>query len=587
VLSFKTYQGWEDLEPFREDWNRLAQESAAPEVFQRYEWLKAWSRSGTRDSKMNVILAHDGNRLAAIAPLMFSTRRLCGVPLRTLEFIGTPNSDYSDFIYADDRYLPALWDEVNKTSDGVDTIGLLEIKESSRTCQFLSQQPGLIGRPSSIGLSARLPENPGARVSDYLKGSGIRERTLRRIESEGTVDLHEYKTPEAVRSMLPATFAQHIDRWAGTPTPSFFEQAAIRRLYENWAADLDGRISLWVLTLNDQPVATLYGFISNRKLIVHTITYSPRWRQFHCGLVCILKVMQTLRARGVEWIDFTRGTEDFKLFFADVPTRNYHFYALRDLKAKCLMGARIKAKDIATGSETLRRWAGRLGYRLDSLGELWLVPRRADIADTFGEGEVNMVCQVTNGQAFSKWAVSQLFHRFFWYLKEDGIVRTCRKTGKYLWRKVYDGKQQTAKRVAPVREDEVLSLQPGEWVEVKSKEEIQQMLDGHGKYRGMEFMPQMKRSCGQRFRVYKRMEALFLEETQQRRRVKNTVLLENSICDGRGVGCDRSCFFFWREAWLKRVNGPFEGEMVEAAGVEPASEMARRDKTTCVSGSAS
>ncbi len=28
------------------------------------------------------------------------------------------------------------------------------------------------------------------------------------------------------------------------------------------------------------------------------------------------------------------------------------------------------------------------------------------------------------------------------------------------------------------------------------------------------------------------------------------------ICDGDGVGCDRSCFFFWRETWLKKVDGP-------------------------------
>jgi hypothetical protein len=45
-----------------------------------------------------------------------------------------------------------------------------------------------------------------------------------------------------------------------------------------------------------------------------------------------------------------------------------------------------------------------------------------------------------------------------------------------------------------------------------------------------------------------------LEHTGEFRRMKNTVLLDGVLCDGWGGACDRSCFFFWREAWLKRVD---------------------------------
>jgi hypothetical protein len=101
--------------------------------------------------------------------------------------------------------------------------------------------------------------------------------------------------------------------------------------------------------------------------------------------------------------------------------------------------------------------------------------------------------------------------------------------------------------------EESLKLQPGETVEVRPREEILATLDEHGYNRGLLLMPEMLEFCGQRFKVYKRVERMVLEHTGEFRRMKNTVLLDGVLCDGWGGACDRSCFFFWREAWLKRV----------------------------------
>ena len=47
-------------------------------------------------------------------------------------------------------------------------------------------------------------------------------------------------------------------------------------------------------------------------------------------------------------------------------------------------------------------------------------------------------------------------------------------------------------------------LRAGDWVEVRSKEEILRSLDKNGRLEGLPFMPQMFQYCGQRFRVFKR-----------------------------------------------------------------------------------
>jgi len=102
---------------------------------------------------------------------------------------------------------------------------------------------------------------------------------------------------------------------------------------------------------------------------------------------------------------------------------------------------------------------------------------------------------------------------------------------------------------------EVLDLQPGEWVEVRSAKEILATLDQTGRLKGLGIMSEMVKFCGKRFKVYKRVERIMLETTGEMRRIRTpTVLLEGVFCDGRfHRGCDRSCFCYWREAWLKRV----------------------------------
>jgi hypothetical protein len=101
--------------------------------------------------------------------------------------------------------------------------------------------------------------------------------------------------------------------------------------------------------------------------------------------------------------------------------------------------------------------------------------------------------------------------------------------------------------------DGKLGLKAGELVEVRSKEEILATLDKRGYNKGLLLMPEMLQFCGQRFKVYKSVKRIVLEHTGEFRRMRNTVLLEGVRCDGWGGACDRSCFFFWREAWLKRV----------------------------------
>jgi len=109
-------------------------------------------------------------------------------------------------------------------------------------------------------------------------------------------------------------------------------------------------------------------------------------------------------------------------------------------------------------------------------------------------------------------------------------------------------------RVTDTGVNETLGLQPGELVEVRPIDEILATLNRNRRCKGLLWMTGMRKFCGKRYRVYRRVARIMLETNGEVRTLKGTVLLEGVRCDGRAFGgCDRSCFHFWREAWLKRV----------------------------------
>ena len=100
-------------------------------------------------------------------------------------------------------------------------------------------------------------------------------------------------------------------------------------------------------------------------------------------------------------------------------------------------------------------------------------------------------------------------------------------------------------------------LRVGDWVEVRSKDEILRTLDDEGRLDGMPFMPEMFAFCGKRFQVYKRAHKTCDTVYPVRgRRVDRAIHLDTR-CDGSAHGgCQASCLLFWKDAWVIPVSGP-------------------------------
>src|SRR4029077_18435184 len=99
-----------------------------------------------------------------------------------------------------------------------------------------------------------------------------------------------------------------------------------------------------------------------------------------------------------------------------------------------------------------------------------------------------------------------------------------------------------------------MKLRAGDWVEVRSKEEILRSLDKNGRLQELPFMPQMFQYCGQQFRIFKRAhKTCDTVNPVAGRRIADAVHLDLR-CDGKAyAGCQPGCLIFWKEAWLKPV----------------------------------
>ena len=140
----------------------------------------------------------------------------------------------------------------------------------------------------------------------------------------------------------------------------------------------------------------------------------------------------------------------------------------------------------------------------------------------------------------------QLRVRLIWSLKKKGvylkniIFEPFKKKGNSI---IYDQMQTEA-------------FKPGDWVKVKSKDDILNMLDKRGSTNGCMFTPEMYGRCGEKYRVIKKVNYFYDEVKNKLCKCRDIYVLEGALCTGQRrvylKDCDRCCFQFWHKDWLTK-----------------------------------
>jgi hypothetical protein len=143
-------------------------------------------------------------------------------------------------------------------------------------------------------------------------------------------------------------------------------------------------------------------------------------------------------------------------------------------------------------------------------------------------------------------------------LYESGIqiLHIIRRTVLYIKYKLTHLAKRQKNKQAYVRKQQT-QMRPGDMVRVRSKQEIQSMLDPWAKYKGCLFVGRMYQYCDKIYPIFKEVDFFYDEAKQRMCKCKDIVLLDNVLCNGRQKlylqDCDRSCFYFWHKDWLEKI----------------------------------
>jgi hypothetical protein len=97
---------------------------------------------------------------------------------------------------------------------------------------------------------------------------------------------------------------------------------------------------------------------------------------------------------------------------------------------------------------------------------------------------------------------------------------------------------------------------PGDWVRVRSRNEINKTLNRFRNTRGCTFFPEMYNFCGGKYKVLKEVEHFFDESKHKMLKCSGILLLEECYCSGAVTylgRCNRNCLLFWQANWLERL----------------------------------
>lgn len=275
-LAVEWITGEAEFEALREPWNRLVSTTRRQGAFLRHEWFDAaWQWRKDEHCLLRIALVSRGVELVGICPLVLQTTKLGGLPVRRLDFLSVPDTQFCDLVCDNAEtaavcatIMPALKDRAREW----DVLELKHLPDGAAATGLLEQTP------SQVGIDCeRTPWDANAYI-DLTEGwdafYGRRSRSLKkannlaanRLRKAGELEIQwlrgERANPEHVDALLEEFVAISARSWkaeTGLTLENAGPGAFIRRLTRH--AMEQGWLSMWGLRLGHRLVAMEYQLI--------------------------------------------------------------------------------------------------------------------------------------------------------------------------------------------------------------------------------------------------------------------------------------------------------------------------------------
>lgn len=327
VRSQVVDSAWE-FTALRPEWNALLQASDSASPFLTWEWLHTWWQHLKGTSRLQILAVRSGAELIALAPFRITTG---SGRFPRLEMLGTGDagSDYLDVI------VRRGWE-----SAAVVAIEAF-VRSRNATLRLTHLGPSAVGDRVAHRLAERgwrrwttpggtCPYIPlaGHTWDSYLATLGASHRAnvrrrIRGLEQRFDVRFERVTTDAVRREAFEKLVEYHRRRFDARGTAfttagsrAFHDEITKRALDRGW-------LRLYVLRLNGDIAAVMYGFLYGGTFYFYQHGFDDRYQEHSIGLVLMAMSIQAAIDEGAAGFDMLWGTEPYKFLWAR-ETRELH-----------------------------------------------------------------------------------------------------------------------------------------------------------------------------------------------------------------------------------------------------------------------
>lgn len=307
----------DSLEALRAEWSSLCDLSPRTTPFQRPEWLIPWWRAFRPGEPWGLAVRRE-DRLAALAPfLLYKAQH----GARTVAFCGGGVSDCCDVVTdpeTEEETVRLLLDHLAARRDRWDA------------CDFESMpaESPLLRVPAPEGWEDRTEVRdicPVLHLPDHVEDlrqvvptrqlSNLR-RYRRMAQRLGDLRL-EQADGETWEGFLDTLIRLHGARWNEQGQAGMLAGDDLRAFHREVAEGFAARdaLGLYILCLNDAPLAALYGFHEKETYFYYMQGFDPGHAKLSPGVMVIGGMVEDVLQRGARAVDFLRGRETYKYWW--------------------------------------------------------------------------------------------------------------------------------------------------------------------------------------------------------------------------------------------------------------------------------
>lgn len=324
ALHLDVHRNPQSLDALAPEWRALWAAATQATPFDAPEWLVPWWKHFGRGELRALAVRDDAGQLRGVAPLYI---RDLGDGHRDLAFLGTGNSDYVGLLAADrdaDAAAEAVLSYAADIASEWDRCALGPLAPDSPLASAALpngwDRVVTHGEPCPVldvsnGIELAIPR----RFLRQLRYAG------RRLAREATLRF-ECADCDTAGACLDILAGLHERRWRTRGEAGVLADREALAFHRDAVSELTRSdvARLYVLSVNDEPVAALYGLVAGLRFHYYIGGFDPAFERHSVGSLVLLHAIERAVAEGATQVDFLRGAEAYKYRWGAVDRQGLH-----------------------------------------------------------------------------------------------------------------------------------------------------------------------------------------------------------------------------------------------------------------------